>query len=93
MTVDSTYARLRLLRYIMIGLKISFFNQWEAKPKAIAPRTRYFSRALSKLQVISRNSDWFITLFSPIVIGRSNNFDVGFFDSREKTAVLKKYRV
>ena len=31
-----------------------------------------FSRALSKLQVIARNSDWFIALFAPVVIGRSN---------------------
>ena len=37
---------LRLLR-LVIGLKDSrqFFNQWEAKPKPIAPCTRYLSRA------------------------------------------------
>lgn len=41
---------LRFLR-LVIGLKIprQFFNQWEAKPKPIAPRTLEFSRALSKL--------------------------------------------
>lgn len=33
------------------------------------------SRALGKLQVISRNSNWFITLFPPI--GRSNFFGIG----------------
>ena len=46
---------LRLLR-LVIGLKDSrhFFNQWEAKPKPIAPHTRDFSRALSELQVIAR---------------------------------------
>ena len=28
-----------------------------------------FSCALSKLQVIARNYDWFISLFAPVVIG------------------------
>ena len=55
---------LRLLR-LVIGLKDSrqFFNQWEAKPKSIAPCTHDFSRASSELQVIARNCDWFIALF------------------------------
>ena len=53
-------------------------NQWEAKPKPIAPCTRDFSRALSKLQVIARNCDWFIALFAPVVIGGSNNLGIGF---------------
>ena len=40
---------LRLLS-LMIGLKDSrqFFSQWDAKPKPIPPRTRDFSRALTK---------------------------------------------
>ena len=48
--------RFRLLR-LMIGLKFSrqFFNQWGARP--ITPCTRDFSRALSRSQVIGRNSD------------------------------------
>ena len=37
-----------------------------------------FPRALSKLQVIVRNSDWLIVLFAPVVIGRSKNFGIGF---------------
>ena len=49
-----------------------------AKPKPIAPCTRDFSCALNKLHVIARNSDWSITLSAPAVIGRSNNFDIGF---------------
>ena len=70
---------LRLLR-LVIGLKDSrhFFNQWEAKPKPIAPCTRDFSRAWSELHVIARNCDWFIALFPPVVIGRSNCFGFGF---------------
>ena len=69
--------RLRLLR-LVIGLKISrqFFNQSETKP--IAACTRDFSRALSKLQIISRDSDWFVALFSPVVIGWSNYLGIGF---------------
>jgi len=70
---------LRLLR-LVIGLKDSrqFFNQREAKPKQITPCTSEFSRASSELQVIARNCDWFMTLFVPVVIGRSNCFGFGF---------------
>ena len=55
-----------------------FFNQWEVKPKPIAPRTRDFSRASSELQVIAMNCDWFTALFVRVVIGRSNCFGFGF---------------
>lgn len=48
------------------------------QPKLIAPCTRDFSRALSKLQVISWNSDWFIAPFAPVVIGRNNYLGTGF---------------
>ena len=70
---------LRLL-CLVTGLKDShqFFNEWEAKPKPIAPYTRDFSRSLSELQVIARNCGWFIMLFAPVVIGRSNCFGFGF---------------
>ena len=36
------------------------------------------TRALSKLQVIAGDSDWYIALFSPVVIDRRNDFGVGF---------------
>ena len=65
MTVESNYLR-------------QFFNQWDAKPKPIAPCTRDFSRASSELQVIAGNCDWFMELFVPVVIGRSNCFGFGF---------------
>ena len=70
---------LRFLR-LVIGLKDSrqFFNQWEAKPKPIAPCTRDISRASDELQVIAWNCDWFMELFVPVVIGRSNCFGFGF---------------
>ena len=70
MTVESNYIRL----WLVIGLKVprKFFSQLEAKPKPIAPCTRNFSRALSKLQVIARYSDWFIALIAPVVISQRN---------------------
>ena len=37
-----------------------------------------FSRALGELQVIARNSDWFIALFAPVVIGWRNCFGFEF---------------
>ena len=60
---------LRLLR-LVIGLKDSrqFFNQWDAKPKPIAPCTRDFSHASSELQAIARNCDWLMVLSAPVVI-------------------------
>ena len=57
------------------------------KPKTIAPCTCDSSRALSELQVIARNSDWFIALFAPVVIGRRNYFG---FDGHLKTALCRK---
>ena len=82
---------LRLLR-LVIGLKDSrqFFNQWESKPKPIAPRTRDFSRASSELQVIARNSDWFIALSDPVVIGRSNWLVLVFRQSFENRSNLRR---
>ena len=63
------------------------------QPKPIAPCTRDFSRALSKLQVISWNSDWFIAPFAPVVIGRNNYLRTGFFDSHLKTAIYSYFRL
>jgi len=40
--------------------------------------TRDFSNALRKRQVTTRNSDWFITPFAPVVIGRNNYYSIGF---------------
>ena len=57
----------------MTGLKVLrlFVNKWKEKPKPIATCKRDFSRALSKLQGIATNLDWFIVLFAPVVISRS----------------------
>ena len=77
MTVVS-YNAIAIATLSVIGLKASrqFFNQWAAKQ--IAPCTRDFSRALSTLQVIAWNYNWFIALFAPVVFGWSNYFGIGF---------------
>ena len=78
MTVESNYV-----------IAIATLNDWL---KRLAPvfqlmrsqtktnRTMYawYSRALSKFQIIARNCDWFIVLFAPVVIGRSNCVGFGF---------------
>ena len=76
---SNVITRLRMLRLVNdLNVSRQFFNQWEAKPRPFASCTRDFSRVLSKLQVISRNSDWFISLFALVVIGRSNYSGIGF---------------
>ena len=47
-----------------------------------------FSCTLNKLQVTARNSDWFMVLFAPVVIGQSDYFGTGFFDSHLKTTLF-----
>ena len=72
MTVESHFA-----------VAISTFSDWLKnlapvfQPEPIAPCTRDFSRSLCKFQVISRNSNWFIALFSTAVIGRGIYFGTG----------------
>ena len=75
------------LKVLTLDLKVSrqFRNQLEGKPKPIC--TREFSRALSKLHEIATNLDWFIALFAPAVIGRSNLLCYLFYDTQLKTAL------
>ena len=68
--------RLRLLLPLISSSLAPVFKPMRGKP--IVPCTRDFSRAFTKLQVIARNSDWFIALFAPSVIGRNNYSDIGF---------------
>ena len=53
------------------------FSTTRIKTKLIAPCSRGFSGALSKLQEIATNSDCFIVLFVPVVIERGNYFGIG----------------
>ena len=48
-----------------------------------------FPARVSKLRVIPWNSDWFIVLFAPVVIGRSNYFGSGFRQSFENRFMYK----
>ena len=88
MTVESNYV-----------IAISTLSDWLKRlapafqPMRIKTKTNRtmfadFSRALSELQVIVRNGDWFIALPAPVVIGRSNCFGFGFRQSFEN---LSKY--
>ena len=77
MTVEINYA---IAITIVIGLKIlhQLFSQWELTQNPTAACTRNFSRALNKLQIIAGNSDWLFALLTPVVIGQSNYFGIGF---------------
>ena len=75
MTVESNYVIAIATRSDWLKRLAPVFSANEQQnQKPIAPCTRDCSRALSKLQVIARNCDWFIPLFVPVVIGRSNCF-------------------
>ena len=78
MTVESNYVIAIATLSDWLKDTPQFFNQWEAKSKPIAPCTRDFSRASSELQVIARNSDSFMALFVPVVIGQSDYLGFGF---------------
>ena len=61
-------------------LKISrhFLNQSEVKPKPLATYSYALSRAWHGRRVFASSSDWFIGLFTTVVIGQSNYFGFGF---------------
>ena len=76
MTVESNYAiAIAELSDCLKSLAL-VFQPMRSDTKPIAPCTRDFSRALSKLEVIARNSDCFISLFGPVVIGRIDYFGI-----------------
>ena len=80
MTVESNYAIAIAIATLIDWLKrlAPVFQPMRSKTKTNRTRTRDFSRALSELQIIARNCDWFIVLFAPVVIGRNNCFGFGF---------------
>ena len=64
---------------LVAELKIrTIFQPMKRKTKTNCTLSTPFFPALSKLQVIAMNSDWFIALFPPVVIGQSNYFAIGF---------------
>ena len=58
-------------------LVIATFGDWM---KNHSPYVQLVTAILGKLQVLARNSDWFIAQFVLVVIGQSNNyfFGIGF---------------
>ena len=66
------------LRLLCTDIGLKFFDQWESKPTAIAPCTPDFSRSLSKLQVVPRNSVCFIKPFTLPLIDQSNFFGIPY---------------
>ena len=88
MTFESNYAIATAARSHWLKNCESVFSQWEAKLRPITTHTCDLSRALSKLQVIARNSDSLIALFGPAVFGRSNYFGICFSTVILKTAQI-----
>ena len=58
----------------------------------MAARMRDFSRVLSELHVIVRNSDWFMAPFAPVVIGRNKYFGISQFDIHVKSNLWGRCR-
>ena len=77
MTVDSNYA-------IAVAKLSDWFKNFAPVYQPMKRITncdlhaRDFSRALRKLHGIATNLDWFIALFAPVMIGRSNYFGICF---------------
>ena len=74
MTVDSNYVIAIATLSDWLKRVAPVFQPMRSKTKTY----RDLSRASSELQVIARICDWFMALFVPVVIGRSNCFGFGF---------------
>ena len=74
----------------LIGSKNSrhFLNQSDAKLKPIVTWSHAFSRAWSRLRVFASSSDWFLVLFSCVLIGQSDHFSFGFTTIIENRSML-----
>ena len=92
MTVESNYVIAIATLDDWLKRRASFSTNEKQNQKQKAPCTRDFSCPLSEFQVIARNCDWFIALFAPVVIIRSNYFGFGLFCSHLKT-VLNDCRI
>ena len=72
MTVESKYAIAIAVLSDWLKNLAPVFQLMRNKTKTNRTLYERFSRAFSRLQVIARNSDWFIAVFALAVIGRSN---------------------
>ena len=80
MTVESNYVIAMATLSDWLKRLAPVFQPMRSKTKTKTNRTIYtsFFRALSELQVISRNCDWFIALFARVLIGRGDCHGLGF---------------
>ena len=78
MTVESNYVIAIATLSDWLKRVAPVFQPMRSKTKTNRTTYARFSRASRELQVIARNFDWFIALFVPVVIGRSNCFSLGF---------------
>ena len=56
------------------AIAIATLSNWLKRVAPVFQPIRSKTRALSKLEVIARNSDWFIALFAPVMIDRRSYF-------------------
>ena len=90
MTVESNYATAALCDWLNNHAPV--FQPMRRKTNCTLQLYARFSPALSKLQVIAKNSDCFIALFAPVVIGQSQYFVIGFsVDSHLKTVLNNSF--
>ena len=78
MTVESKHAVAIAALSDWLKNLMPLFQPVRSKTETNRTCAHDFSRAMSKFQVIARNSDWFIVRFASVVIGRSNYFGIGF---------------
>ena len=71
MTVESNYVIAIATLSDWLKRLAPVFQPMRNKTKTNLTMYGDFTRPLSELLVISGNSDWFIALFAPVVIGRS----------------------
>ena len=64
----------------------------EEKPKPIVTYSHAFSRAWHGRHVFASSSDWFIGLFTTVVIGQSNYFGFGFTTLKRKPLSISNAR-
>ena len=76
----------RLLRFCFIVLSdwsaklAPLFQTNETQPNPITTCSHAFSRAWCRFHEFASNSDWFIPLFTSVVIGQNNFFGFGFIE-------------
>lgn len=61
------------------NFKIAMLSDWLKNLPQVFQSMRCKMKTNRMLQVIARHSDWFIALFTPVVIGWSTYFGLGFW--------------